>query len=85
VDRLHTRIVRKLPLVLRGDVLVVEVPAAALGPADGLGLREPPEEHGVVAKELEAKVEERGVESEAETPPNLHFYYFVFKIIIIFS
>lgn len=70
--RLHSGVVGDLPLRLVGDVLVVEEGAAALGPADGLRLGEAPGQHGVVREELKAKVEEREVEAEAESPPDLH-------------
>jgi hypothetical protein len=76
VHGLHAGVVCEFPLALGSDVLVVEVRAAALGPADWLRLGESPEEHGIVGEELETKVEEGAVESEAEAPPNLHYYYY---------
>ena len=45
---LHASVVGQFPLILWSDVLVVKVPAAALSPADGLGLGEAPEENWVV-------------------------------------
>lgn len=72
-ERLHAVVVLELPLARRGYVLVVEEAAAALRPADGLGLGEAVKEHGVVGEELEAEPEEGRVECEPEAPVDLHF------------
>ena len=73
MNGLHACVVVEFPLVLGRDVLVVEERAAALGPADGLALREAPGQHGVVREVLEAQVEEGAVEGETESPPDLHY------------
>ena len=72
-DGLHARVVLQLPLRWVRNVLVVKVTATSLSPADGLHLGMTVEEDGVVGEKLPEEVEEGAVESEPESPIDLHF------------